>query len=321
MDPDPCRLCLHPVDSRTGIWVYNEAIIPPLNPFDIIQQHFGVHIYKTDRNDIRSAVPAHQSEYVCAACWTITEQFHRLHAFVKDHQTALLEQQTVVESAAEKDDGLNTNEPVSITHLKVEVQFADGSHANDDYDDDDGAHDGSRDGDIASLDVVDTSTLSRPMTTKRPRQPDRKPPVKHSPADIELQDRHIRDYFQMHCDHCAERFAVLRDAIEHYRSAHQRRGYLKCCGKRFFNRTMMLDHLRQHSDPRAFLCTLCDRTYCSQAALDLHLATHDRQAERPFVCVVCGAAFLKQFQMRNHQRAKHFVSSGKAYGCDICGNW
>lgn len=318
MDPDdhttprPCRLCLDPVDA-TGIWIYDEAIIPPDRPADIIQQHFGVHVYKTDTNSI---VPlSTESEYVCATCWAITAQFNRLHVFVRKQQ-AELERYTVAdETKAEMDDEQHddaTMQQTSIAHLKVEVMITEGSN-----DEDDGADEHVDDNDAAM------AATAAPVTPKpqRPRKPDRKPPVKHSPADIQLQDRHIREYFQMHCDHCSQRFEVLRDAIEHYRSEHGRRGYLKCCGKRFFNRTMMLDHLRQHSDPRAFLCAPCDRTYCSQAALDLHLATHDQLAERPFVCVVCGVAFLKQFQMRNHQRAKHYVSSGKEYGCDICGNW
>lgn len=66
-------------------------------------------------------------------------------------------------------------------------------------------------------------------------------------------DDQIAQYMGLHCDVCsceAENFAGLR---VHMRDVHNiKKGYAKCCNKKFLKRALLLDHIRQHLDPDCY---------------------------------------------------------------------
>lgn len=69
---------------------------------------------------------------------------------------------------------------------------------------------------------------------------------------MEMEDR-MGDFFEMDCDVCAHRFGSWNDAKTHYQSAHNiRKAYLKCCNKKFFLRSRIIDHITWHIDSNAF---------------------------------------------------------------------
>lgn len=66
-------------------------------------------------------------------------------------------------------------------------------------------------------------------------------------------DDQISRYMSLHCEVCnleSENFAGLR---AHMREAHNiKKGYAKCCNKKFLKRALLLDHIRQHLDPDCY---------------------------------------------------------------------
>lgn len=302
-----CRLCANRI-IETPIQIFHQTTFGHKRA-DIIRQHFGIRVIAPDPDD---GSGNGESTVVCQLCWTTTEQFHQLYKTVQQNEDAL---RNVVDDSRHQSPTIKTEGHTKLDspknpyafdndlQYKVEVLVED------------------KDGDVETFDDAPASPEpdKAPPTRKQSSSANRKTPVKHTAAEIAEQDERIREYFQMNCEQCDARFAVLRDAILHYRYEHDRRGYLKCCDKRFFNRTMMLDHMKHHRDPNAFHCERCDRSYIGQAALDLHLASHDRRLSKEFKCVVCAAEFVKSFQLTKHQRTKHTVSSGMSVSCDICG--
>lgn len=57
----------------------------------------------------------------------------------------------------------------------------------------------------------------------------------------------IRDYFEMDCVLCGIRFSTFTKAQHHYRVKHQQKGYISCCGRKFFNRRLIVSHIQQHT--------------------------------------------------------------------------
>lgn len=69
---------------------------------------------------------------------------------------------------------------------------------------------------------------------------------------VELEKR-MTEFFEMNCDSCWHRFDSLNDAKSHYRSKHNiRKGYLKCCDKKFHLRSRIIDHINWHINPNVF---------------------------------------------------------------------
>lgn len=147
----------------------------------------------------------------------------------------------------------------------------------------------------------------------------KKPPKRRTAAENLAQDQRLHEFFRMQCDQCDERFRVLQDAVVHYRQQHGCAGYITCCGRRFFNRSLVQDHIELHSDPDAFRCEPCGRSYISGSALRVHQLTHVDARLKKHRCVVCAALFPKKFQLEQHQRQMHAVNAAKSRECDICG--
>lgn len=333
-----CRLCLIKIkNGPINLFTHYTEISPNCtSAAQIVQKHFNFQV--TD--------DGLESAYVCQSCWFTTEQFHQLYTTVHQTESNLLllvnNDDTLPELvlasslssdiknedahlAPEPEPGPSSEptiltapySPTPITTISdTAEQQQDTSddvlqlkieNANDEYDHFDQAFD-------------KNSEENGPNHIKPAQQPVfRKAFQRHSAAELAEQNMRFRDFFQMHCDLCDARFEELRDAVTHYRVEHKVPGYIKCCGKKFFNRTLALDHMEQHRDPNAFRCESCDRTYISQAALNLHLAGHDAKTHKPYKCAVCSMEYIKYFQLTQHQRQKHYVSTVASFGCDICG--
>ena len=68
----------------------------------------------------------------------------------------------------------------------------------------------------------------------------------------------------MSCEICDTIFESFLSAKKHYRTKHSRSGFLVCCGKRFFRRGRLLDHINRHLNPIAFkyVFGFCILFYC-----------------------------------------------------------
>lgn len=61
------------------------------------------------------------------------------------------------------------------------------------------------------------------------------------------------DYFQMNCDLCLHQFCSWNDARSHYLDRHNiLKPYLRCCNRKFFLRSRIIEHITWHVDPSAF---------------------------------------------------------------------
>lgn len=76
-----------------------------------------------------------------------------------------------------------------------------------------------------------------------------------SPSDAHPrldEDALIRKNISLVCDICGSALDSFRECQLHYRTVHGRVGYLMCCGKKFYKKCRLLQHLQWHEDPRKF---------------------------------------------------------------------
>uniref|UniRef100_A0A182JY47 Transcription factor grauzone n=1 Tax=Anopheles christyi TaxID=43041 RepID=A0A182JY47_9DIPT len=113
-------------------------------------------------------------------------------------------------------------------------------------------------------------------------------------------DKIIKQFFALECEICAttvESFLIL---LDHYRTAHKTKGYVRCCGKQFFRRYILVDHIAAHRG--TIRCEICQKTYKTKRYLALHTAkSHSREEDRPFKCSKCHVSYPKQYLLRAHE--------------------
>lgn len=63
----------------------------------------------------------------------------------------------------------------------------------------------------------------------------------------------MKKYFIHKCELCSAQIDTLEMAKVHYLSEHENpKGYLRCCGNKFMNKSETLDHIQYHIDPDIF---------------------------------------------------------------------
>lgn len=63
----------------------------------------------------------------------------------------------------------------------------------------------------------------------------------------------LSKYFNMSCDLCDTLLTSYRDTNQHYKDVHDlEKGYLICCGKKFYRLQHMLQHCEWHINPECF---------------------------------------------------------------------
>lgn len=154
-------------------------------------------------------------------------------------------------------------------------------------------------------------------------QPDGTTPIAQQPASPGQPDRvdhDIRKLFDMTCDLCPAKFTTISYAIRHYRRTHDKTGYVKCCGKRFFRRVYAMEHIQYHRDPTIFSCDLCLKSFDASDALRFHNKTHHYGTKNE------GADFGNEEESRTSNANQsdpmdHPELHPNRFGCDICKKW
>lgn len=141
----------------------------------------------------------------------------------------------------------------------------------------------------------------------------------HNNPDRMERNAQIRDLFTMRCDICSDvEFEDFLGARKHYHEVHNTRGYLICCGKKFWRRKAMLEHVRTHINPKAFECDMCGKRFSSKFSLVNHFSTHTPLDSRAYKCSLCRSSFGKERILRVHVQATHNSKTGENFPCDKC---
>ncbi|XP_041348962.1 zinc finger protein 420-like isoform X2 [Gigantopelta aegis] len=118
--------------------------------------------------------------------------------------------------------------------------------------------------------------------------------------------KHMRthsDATDYSCCTCSQAFIELHDLFDHFSDVHPEFERLFCKRKQF-------------------RCDMCEKRFKSACHLTNHVRTHT--GEKPFECLVCGAAFVEQSGLNRHRKRSHVGMSREDYErlfsftCDQC---
>lgn len=74
-------------------------------------------------------------------------------------------------------------------------------------------------------------------------------------------------------------------------------------------------HSVVHSGFKPFICGVCGKAFARKAEIKDHERTHT--GERPFQCEFCGAQFSQRSNLQSHKRVTHY--DDRRYRCEDCG--
>ncbi|CAL9691022.1 unnamed protein product [Knipowitschia caucasica] len=85
------------------------------------------------------------------------------------------------------------------------------------------------------------------------------------------------------------------------------------CGKSFYQKINLSNHMLMHSDERPFACSLCTLKFKTKATLSIHTMLHTN--ERPHGCTLCPKRFRTKGTLVKHEK---FHSGEKPFSCGMC---
>lgn len=153
--------------------------------------------------------------------------------------------------------------------------------------------------DVESFNHSQAKTIkhdSLPANAKRKSVAPRKESTteeKHYTAfELEMEAK-TAEYFQMNCDLCLHQFESWNETRFHYLDRHNiLKPFLRCCNRKFFLRSRIIEHITWHVDPSAF-------QYVSNRYLFLNLRIE--WLEESFLFLVAPNA------QRNSMRKEHWL--------------
>lgn len=114
-------------------------------------------------------------------------------------------------------------------------------------------------------------------------------------------DEFIAQHFKLACSLCEKSLNDFRELKIHYRQEHQTNGYAKCCGKKLYNRGVLVDHIHFHNNPEYFKCQLCEKILCDRSNLESHLQYfHDSKERTIYRCEICSKDFYRRKVLVRH---------------------
>jgi len=117
-----------------------------------------------------------------------------------------------------------------------------------------------------------------------------------------------------HCETCGRGFSRFRSVAEHRRQHTNERPFVcDICAKQFYTSGELLKHRRYHSGDKRYHCTICGQRFLRCGEYTDHCRVHSGQN----VCPLCGKAFTRLHNMKEHMNSAH--AGSRRYSCKMCG--
>uniref|UniRef100_A0A1B0B678 Transcription factor grauzone n=1 Tax=Glossina palpalis gambiensis TaxID=67801 RepID=A0A1B0B678_9MUSC len=119
-------------------------------------------------------------------------------------------------------------------------------------------------------------------------------------------DEEIAKFMKLQCERCKLEVANFSALQSHMLTEHKIKGYARCCHRRFSSRFLLIDHIRQHSNPDSLKCEPCNRVFADRNSMRNHLLIkHQKDEDKMFSCSRCPKKFVRMYLLRQHELVGH----------------
>lgn len=116
------------------------------------------------------------------------------------------------------------------------------------------------------------------------------------------------------CDECGKKDFISEETLRRHKMLHSGRYACVACGKTFTCHASLRIHERdKHENDRPFVCDVCGKAYVTELLLSYHQRFHT--GEKKYVCEVCGVAVMTSSSLAKHKRIHSQI---KPHVCDMC---
>ncbi|XP_037824139.1 zinc finger protein 208-like [Lucilia sericata] len=166
---------------------------------------------------------------------------------------------------------------------------------------------------------LDTDTDSNYEPDKDATELDeKKSTCKSSKSTNHENDIFLTENFKITCSICQTPAETFHALCKHFKTVHKQIGFVICCKKKFYRRSLLVDHVHQHVDPNYFKCTICDKVMADRKCLNMHNKTHNDKKEKVHPCDICNKKFSMYMSLKLHKMS-HLSEDEKHVPCTECG--
>lgn len=152
---------------------------------------------------------------------------------------------------------------------------------------------------------------SKKLEKAAPKEPTEK--VKIAQAN----DERVRKFLDIKCELCGAEFLSFFKLGKHFRRFHPgTEVFLRCCGRKFYRRLVLLDHLDSHDDSVVHKCHECNKVYKTDKILKVHIDKIHKNIYQEFVCNICGRTLKSQGALKKHLIVHE--EDTRQFECYIC---
>lgn len=145
-------------------------------------------------------------------------------------------------------------------------------------------------------------------------------------GDEEKLESHLKNVHGNHqCSECGIAFEQYAKLKTHMQNVHAigKQHLCPICGKRFWGKSVLENHVACHENGTWFECHLCGALMKDLTNLKKHLVKCSKKKmpteKQKFVCGECGKGYSRKDSLDDHVRVMHSNETHRVWACEKCG--
>lgn len=255
-----------------------------------------------------------ENQVICPSCWNQLESFHRFYLLVEQNHRIKSERRHSPE---------RTDECQVLPPVEVKLEELDLSSEPDDSSDEEFKPDDDQSAEEAEVKREEPRKKRKYTKRKKPGEPPApkkrgKYKIKNA-EQLAEEDELIKTHVQYNCEFCMQDCQSFTAYQRHVLDEHGTdKAYLVCCGKKYFKKKALLEHVQRLKNPDLFQCDICKKSFVNSYGKQKHMEDlHVPDELKNFACNRCPKRFMKESQLAYHLKGHENLDKEVAK-CHIC---